>query len=235
LTAVPQVAYGAVFPGYLFRAPEGAEHFIRLTSAGIQEAQFTLQFDQVQPPLNDDFTNRTVIAGQNISLNTSNTFATPEPGDPLTNYLSQQTVWWKWIAPASGSVSLTITNSRYLSLGVYVGADLTNLVSVVDNPSGFLPKTFSAEAGVEYQIGATTVSDSATEFTLVLDLVPSASSAAASPIHTREVVLSPRANQVVETSTDLVRWTLYRTNALNGTNVLIQPRPDEPQRFFRVR
>jgi len=193
-----------------------------------------LQFDQVQPPLNDDFTNRIVITGQHISLYASNTFATPEPGDPLTNYLSQQTVWWKWIAPVSGRVSLDTTSS-HLFFGVYVGSGLTNLVLVADTLFGVSPLSFNAQAGVGYQIGATTYSDYAAEFTLVLDLVPSAPIAATAATHKRALVLSAQTNQIIETSTDLVLWLPYRTNATSELNLIIGPRPDEPQRFFRVR
>jgi hypothetical protein len=238
LTDVHRIAYGAQGNGYLFRARGGVEHYFRVASDAAWEGPFLLQFDRVQPPANDNFTNRTALTGSHIWIDASNYFATPEVGDPLVSSLGEQTVWWSWVALASETVSVRVVGYYYepTQFRVFTGSQLTNLVAVTNISSVGSPFTFNAEPGVEYQIGITTYSYYAARFALRLDVLeqPPEPSAMRTEASVRVSLPATRQN-VIETSTDLLHWQPYRTNAPGASEILITPRTDEPQRFFRVR
>lgn len=116
-------------------------------------------------PVNDAFASATVIdlttalpASFPVVLTGSNAGATKEPGEPAhAGDGGGRSVWWRWTAPSSGSVSLTTLGSRYdTTLAVYTGASVGALTTVASNndAQGTTVRTsaltFSASAGVTY-------------------------------------------------------------------------------------
>jgi hypothetical protein len=115
----------------------------------------------VQPsPANDHFANRTLLSGRRVNAGGSNVYATKEPGEPRhVGTLGGKSLWWSWLAPASGGVSVSTTGSRFDTvLAVYRGESLSELVFVAGNddvPNTTLVEstvTFNVVAGAIYQI-----------------------------------------------------------------------------------
>ncbi len=86
-------------------------------------------------PANDNFANRIILTGDNLTVSGSLSNATSEANEPLLPGISSgQTAWWTWIAPSNGIVSLSITGTGFEPLlTVYAGSDLTDLSLVASN------------------------------------------------------------------------------------------------------
>ena len=110
-------------------------------------------------PANDAFANRIALVGNIGSTTGSNVLSTKETGEPLhASNAGGKSVWWKWLAPASGQVILDTHGSSFDTLlGVYTGNSVTNLIAVStndndgsqNNNSGLV---FQALANTEYEI-----------------------------------------------------------------------------------
>lgn len=93
----------------------------------------------IAPPMNDNFGNRIVLGGWSASRNGTNINATKESGEP--NHAGNsggKSVWWSWIAPVSGRVTVSTVGSAFDTvLGIYTGGSLAGLNPVAsDNDSG---------------------------------------------------------------------------------------------------
>lgn len=110
------------------------------------------------PPPNDNFANRTVLTGTNITVSGNNSGATRETGEPYDiGSTGGKSVWWSWTAPQSGSVTISTIGSNFDTvLGVYTGTSvsaLTRIASDDDSGGNATSKvTFLATSGVTYQI-----------------------------------------------------------------------------------
>ncbi len=113
-------------------------------------------------PINDNFINRIAVITMSNAVTTvtgSNVGATAEPGEPLHFGSSGgKSVWWKWIAPLTGTATINTTNSDFDTiLAVYLGSSVTNLALIANNDDfvGLGTRsqvTFPAVAGTEYEI-----------------------------------------------------------------------------------
>jgi len=83
------------------------------------------------PPSNDDFANATVISGESGNVVGTNLGATLESNEePCCGEECLGSVWWKWVAPASGKVEFSTRGSSFgASLAIYEIDD-------PDNPAG---------------------------------------------------------------------------------------------------
>ena len=105
-------------------------------------------------PFNDNFSNRAVLTGNNLTAIGFNTSATTEQGEPQG---SSNTLWWSWTAPSSGTLTLTTIGSNFNNvLAVYEGSFVTQLTGGISendnlgtNESGF---KFAVTGGTTYQI-----------------------------------------------------------------------------------
>lgn len=94
-----------------------------------------LAFTTMAQPANDNFANRIVLTGDNLTVSGSLSNATSEAGEPLLPGISSgQTAWWTWTAPSNGIVSLSVSGTGFAPLlTVYTGSDLADLSLVASN------------------------------------------------------------------------------------------------------
>jgi hypothetical protein len=127
-------------------------------------------------PANDNFSNRAPLDGLPVATpSVSLAQATLETGEPrLPVYTRGQTVWWTWISPVSGMISVSPAGSfRYPAVAFYSGNTLTNLTPVAEAVIGLgrvLP--VPVQSGSTYQIQADAGSDSLDDLVLQLEAAP---------------------------------------------------------------
>jgi hypothetical protein len=110
---------------------------------------------QYEVPANDNFSNRIFLDGDNLIVTGWNFGATPEIAEPAIAPLEagNNSVWWSWIAPAAGTVSISTVGTFWDTLiAVFTGDDLTNLVPLAQFPWHTRELNFSVKEGVACQI-----------------------------------------------------------------------------------
>jgi len=108
---------------------------------------------------NDNFANAQIINGSSGTVTGNNIGTTKESGEPNHVGISGgASVWYRWTAPASGSVTMTTAGSNFDTLlAVYTGSSVNALTSIASNddasPSDLSSRvTFNAVAGTIYRI-----------------------------------------------------------------------------------
>ena len=93
----------------------------------------------IGPPANDQFAQRLLLVGTNLTTNANSTYATREPGEPAP-YVGNgnHSVWWSWVAPANGSLTVNTIGSDFDTvLFVFQGGSLASLARIAgDDDSG---------------------------------------------------------------------------------------------------
>lgn len=106
------------------------------------------------PPSNDDFASAALLTGGSGKASANSTNATHQDEDPA----SGRTVWWRWTAPESGTVTFSTAGSDFdTQLGVYTGAfgDLDEIAwnDDDDEAEDYTSRlSFEAEQGVTYHV-----------------------------------------------------------------------------------
>jgi hypothetical protein len=111
-------------------------------------------------PPNDHFSDAQMLNGGSVTVNGITTDATKEPGEPGHAGLSGgASVWYRWQAPASGTVTIdTLGSSFDTLLGVYSGSSVGALAEVASNDDQAAPEvltskaTFPVNAGTTYRV-----------------------------------------------------------------------------------
>ncbi|HEY5884872.1 MAG TPA: NF038122 family metalloprotease [Pyrinomonadaceae bacterium] len=113
-------------------------------------------------PANNDFVNAQTITGCTGSVTGTNVSAHKEPGEPSHSPDGNEgggSVWYQWVAPSDGSVTITTESSNYDTLlAVYTGNAVNALTATEKNDDVQLgvittsTVTFTASAGVVYRI-----------------------------------------------------------------------------------
>ncbi|HXI70187.1 MAG TPA: hypothetical protein VNN22_07500 [Verrucomicrobiae bacterium] len=126
---------------------------------------FGLIFTGFSQPANDNYADRIVLTGTDISFSGTLTGATREedPYEIVYPYASSatQTVWWEWTAPQSSTVVVEISGASLDSYGndalqiyalenIYTGENIAGRLIDTRFPHNFF--TFAAKAGTNYQI-----------------------------------------------------------------------------------
>ena len=125
------------------------------------------------PPTNDQFAIAQLIAGNNGSVSGANTDATKESGEPNhAGSAGGRSVWYRWIAPASGAWVFNTRGSAVDTLmAVYTGNAVNALTLVASNDDSGAETAscvaFNAVSGQEYRIAVDSVG--ASSGTLVLN------------------------------------------------------------------
>jgi len=90
-------------------------------------------------PSNNNFAKRAHLSGSSVATTGSNIGATLEAVEPFHNNLyGGKSVWWDWVAPGPGTVTVNTIGSAFDTLlAVYTGSSLSNLTPVAsDDDSG---------------------------------------------------------------------------------------------------
>ena len=124
---------------------------------------------EVGPLQPDNFANRQPISGTNVTVTADNFGATFEPNEPVHGFDGGGSVWYQWVAPASGPavVRATALSPQNLTIlcAVYTGSSLSVLVPVGNSAIGS-SISFSAAQGTAYMIAVDGFNGSSGEFTL---------------------------------------------------------------------
>ncbi|HXJ74950.1 MAG TPA: hypothetical protein VNM37_18990, partial [Candidatus Dormibacteraeota bacterium] len=159
LTAVINIDPAVWDQRRMWRTGAGSEYYFQISMPNNTlggPVQLSLRFDPY--PVNDDFSNATTINGSDATVTGRNIGATSEVGEPRqTSGGPQNSVWWKWTAPASGEFSLSTDGSTFDTvLTVYSGAVLAGLHWVAaddDSDAGLKSRVvFRSVAGETYFI-----------------------------------------------------------------------------------
>jgi hypothetical protein len=120
---------------------------------------FTPRTAPAPAPANDAFAGAISLSGLSGSVNGTNVSATSEAGEPsLPNITGGKSVWYRWVAPVSGSATFDTVGSSYdTTLGVFTGSTINALTLIASNndiQAGVADSrvTFAATAGVTYWI-----------------------------------------------------------------------------------
>lgn len=155
LSVVTGNALSTLYAPVEFDAIAGTTYYISLDGFFGEEGQldWTLQLK----PYNDDFADRRLLVGLNNQFQDSNSGSTLESGEALLLPSGAgSSLWYTWQAPVSGQAVVDVSGTNGLALGVFEGDDLSDLVLVATNAGGWTNSptvTFSAQQGVNYQIG----------------------------------------------------------------------------------
>src|SRR5438128_2459535 len=113
-------------------------------------------------PPNDNFADRFILSGTNVSVSGSTWGATSEADEPSPSYHS---VWWSWTAPVAGVCVLEIKGPAYPpAVSLYLGSSLATLTEVAASWS-LGRYVFKITPGTTYQIAVFGEEDS---FELIL-------------------------------------------------------------------
>ncbi len=198
-----------------------------LTTFGIDDVSMLIG-TTADIPVNDNFTNRTALAGTSLAITATNAFATKEAGEP--NHASNaggHSLWWTWTSPGIGTVKLNTAGSSFTTLlGVYTGSSVSNLTAVASNigngrAGGTAQVAFNVTTGTQYQIavdgfnGASGVIDLSLNFSLdtTAPMVSISSPAPGADLTNSTVIVHGTASDNVN-----VAAVEYRLENAGGTN-----------------
>lgn len=96
-------------------------------------------------PSNDDFANAETLVGSSGLVVATNSLATVQPGEPQhAGNPGGRSLWWKWQAPADGSLLLSTEGSSFDTLlAVYTGDLVSALTRVAENDDALEGSGFS--------------------------------------------------------------------------------------------
>ncbi len=126
------------------------------TAAAATSYSATLKVNRVPP--NDMFVDAIPVTGQSTSVTGSNFNATKETGEPdHAGNSGGRSVWWLWLAPASGTATIDTVGSDFDTLlAVHAGENVGVLTQVAadDDSGGNYTSSleFKAIAGTTYRI-----------------------------------------------------------------------------------
>jgi hypothetical protein len=113
-------------PAYSVQAGQSYHLAINAPNDSIKE--FNARFVFIPAPANDEFQDREVVVGRQISVSGSTLGATAESGEPPNqNNPAQHSVWYSWIAPFSGIVYYAYNSGFPFVLTTFVGGSLKAL------------------------------------------------------------------------------------------------------------
>jgi hypothetical protein len=122
-------------------------------------------------PAHDDFANARQLSGESATDESTNAEAGREPGEPTHWTSGGPSVWYRWIAPTTGRVTVDLTGSGFDTIaGVYTGSAVGSLTRVTSADAPEL--SFWAERGTTYSIAVDGKSGATGTLLFALDLTP---------------------------------------------------------------
>ena len=225
------VTYWIAVDGY-----NGAQGNVRLTVS--RQSKLT-------PALNDAFSRATVLLGPSVLTNGNNTLASTEFGEPIqqSGINGGRSVWYRWVAPASGPVYVSTEWSSFDTLlGVYAGTNITGLFSVAfnDDDGGLRTSAvvFNAIEGIEYRITVAGYRGASGDFVLMLNQPKIVLPRMVTQWDGGRIALSIAGSSetlLLESSSDLVEWEPVRLVKPEDEIVELDPSQEIRQQFYRVR
>lgn len=149
---------------FTFLAVQGQDYELAIDGYADETGKAVLNLLPGVPPPNDNFANAIELSGFTVTAQGTNLTATWELGEwlPLqiepqqTDATGGQTVWWSWIAPTNGYLSLSTEGSDFDSVfAVYTGSTLETLARVAigfDQPGFTTQAYFPVQQGTRYAI-----------------------------------------------------------------------------------
>lgn len=122
-----------------FRSAPGETYAIAVDGYSGDAGSVVLNWEQTEPPPNDDFANGQTIVGDRGTTSASNRAATAEPGEPAhAGEQAQHSLWYRWTAPVTDFITFDTEGSEFDTvLAAYEGDDLSDLVEgASDDDSG---------------------------------------------------------------------------------------------------
>lgn len=139
-SAVAGVTYAIAVDGWLGASGNAVLTLRPVTAAG---------------PANDHYQNRVTLTGASTSTVGTNVGASAQSGEPAHDgRLPVRSVWWRWVAPAAGEVTIHTVGSAFDTvLAVYGDTSLDPIASNDDFGGTTTSRvTFATTAGVAYAI-----------------------------------------------------------------------------------
>ncbi|HXI73181.1 MAG TPA: Ig-like domain-containing protein, partial [Verrucomicrobiae bacterium] len=156
--------------GMAFVASANTVVFSNSVGAGVSRCFYRLVdiSDAMPAPLNDNFENRVILAGQGITTTGYTGGSTSQTNEPDFPY--SMSVWYQWTAPVSGTFVIStraLGPSGYTYANTYAGSTLTELALVA-----YDGHPFQAGAGTTYQIQVNNGGNPPGGFSLTITLPP---------------------------------------------------------------
>lgn len=234
-----------------FTAVAGTTYVIAVDGYEGFAAPFEFTLDYLAAPANDDFERRTGLRGTRVSFTASNAAATSQPGEPNhANTPGGKSLWYTWLAPVTGPVTVTITDASPLFIALpdaYQGTVLASLQRVARSISvstnDISQVIFDAVLGQPYELAVDSYGGVGGDFTFLLETqnqpaAAEAASATARPDGSFRFSVEGTTGQRfrLQTTTNLADWAELLSGALGaGKFELIHTnRFSDPARFYRV-
>jgi subtilisin family serine protease len=192
---------------------------VDVTAPGKQSTTVTQRFSVVGRPANDDFAGRILASPGASSVFGANLNASIESGEPrYASGAGSQTVWWSWVAPASGSATISTLGSDFDTiLAIYTGSSVGSLTLVGGNDdyAGLLSSvSFSAQSGTVYAIQVNGYSSSAGNVQLNLPVLAGSPSIVDEPDDVRVLIGTSFSLQVQAQGQSPLTYQWYRDGAI---------------------
>ena len=162
-----------------FVATAGTTYYIAVDGYRAATGTVVLNIATAAVPANDNFANAAVLTGSSLTWTGTNVGASLESGEPrIAGVTGGASVWFTWLAPTSGTVSLDTHGSSFdTTLGVFTGNAVNSLISVASNDDDWANNTltsalqFNAVAGTTYYFAVDGYHGATGNITLNLSLV----------------------------------------------------------------
>lgn len=218
-------ADGQLTSRYTLTPALGTNYQIRVDRNGSQNpGVIKLSVSQPLRPVNDMFTNATVITGayaQGAGTNTSitiygaNYYGTSETGEPNAT----PSIWYRWVAPATGLVNLYMSQpdgASFQNVYVYTGTAVNSLTTVGSPTTaldGRINVLFQATAGTTYHVQVRSPGGGTSPFKLVLNQIDASATVASG---------NDNRNNAYQLATVLTNVTLSTSSSGNAQNATLE-------------